>query len=326
MDNDVNISIIICTYNRCASLQRTLESLLALRSPPGVRHELLVVDNNSSDGTRAVVESYTSKLSCPVRYVFEPVPGQSHARNTALRLAQGEILAWTDDDVLVAPNWLAAIHTAFSDPLAVCAGGKALPLWEAPPPLWLSARNYSPIVALDLGDQPVILQSDEIVGANFAVRVGMFTKYGQFRTNFSRTPKKLWGGEDMEFFSRLIRGGEKVLYYPEMVVQHCVPKSRMTAAYHFRWHFDSGEQEALTMGQQPARNLLGVPYFVIRKSFVIPLWQLLASLFGASDVKMYSLFRLAGFLGFVKGRFRWLTQRLRNSTAKTPDVTTLTHC
>src|ERR1700722_18837624 len=136
MDSDVAISIIICTYNRCDSLRRPLDSLAALQSPPGLRYELLVVDNNSSDGTRAVVESYRSRLSCPVRYVFEPTPGQSYARNTAIGLALGKILAWTDDDVLVPPNWLMAIQDALSDPQVVCAGGKALPLWEAPPPPW----------------------------------------------------------------------------------------------------------------------------------------------------------------------------------------------
>jgi glycosyltransferase involved in cell wall biosynthesis len=308
MDNDVNISIIICTYNRCDSLRRTLDSLAALQSPPDVCYELLVVDNNSSDGTRVVVESYTSKFLCPVRYMFEPTPGLSHARNTALRLAHGEILAWTDDDVLVDPDWLAAIHAAFSDSQVACIGGKVLPLWAVPPPPWLSPKNYAAIVAIDLGDEPIVLQSDRIVGANFAVRAEMFRRYGSFRPDFGATPTNVGSAEDLEFVSRLISGGEKVLYQPDMVVQHQVPKSRMIASYHFRRHYDEGKHDAMTMGQHPARSLLGVPYFVIRKNFIIPLGRFFASLFGPSDLRMHSLFRLASFLGFVNGRFHWLLQ------------------
>jgi glucosyl-dolichyl phosphate glucuronosyltransferase len=261
-----------------------------------------------------VVESYASKFSCPVRYVFEPTPGLSHARNTALRHARGEILAWTDDDVLVDPDWLVAIYTSFSDRQVTCIGGKVLPLWAVPPPSWLSPKNYAAIVAIDWGDKPIVLQSDRIVGANFAVRVEMFKKYGPFRPDLGATPTSIGcSGEDLEFVSRLISGGEKVLYQPDMVVQHQVPKSRMTASYHLRRHYDEGKNNAMAMGQHPARSLLGVPYFVIRKDFMIPLGRFLASLFGPGDVRMHSLLRLASFLGFVKGRFSWLVRNYRKS-------------
>ena len=100
----MNTTIIVCTYNRCKSLAKTLESIATLRVPGPVEWEVLVVDNNSTDQTRAVVEGFSCRYPSRFRYLFEPQQGKSCALNAGIQAARGEILAFTDDDVTVEPD------------------------------------------------------------------------------------------------------------------------------------------------------------------------------------------------------------------------------
>ena len=83
---EVHITVVICTWNRCELLRQTLEQMTRLVIPPRVRWSVVVVDNNSTDDTATVIESFGGCL--PIRRVFEPTPGQSHARNAGLREAE----------------------------------------------------------------------------------------------------------------------------------------------------------------------------------------------------------------------------------------------
>jgi glucosyl-dolichyl phosphate glucuronosyltransferase len=102
----MKITVIMCTYNRCHSVARAMGSVAASTLPNSVKWEVIVVDNNSSDQTRQVIEDFCGWHLGRFRYVFEPKQGLSHARNAGIQEAQGNILAFTDDDVTVQPNWL----------------------------------------------------------------------------------------------------------------------------------------------------------------------------------------------------------------------------
>ena len=102
----MKITAILCTYNRCNSLVRALDSLAASVLPQSVEWEVLVVDNNSNDRTREVVEEYCRRNADHFRYEFEPQQGKSFALNTGIRKAHGDIIAFVDDDVIVEKAWL----------------------------------------------------------------------------------------------------------------------------------------------------------------------------------------------------------------------------
>src|SRR5438046_6195785 len=104
----MRFSIVIATYNRAALLKDTLESLSRLQ--PGASWEVVVVDNNSPDDTRGVVEAASASYPAPLRYAFEREQGRSAALNHGFRIARGEIVVTTDDDVRVAPDWLTTIE------------------------------------------------------------------------------------------------------------------------------------------------------------------------------------------------------------------------
>ena len=111
----MQITVILCTYNRCQSLARALNSLAASILPETIEWEVLVVDNNSSDQTKAVVSDFACRHPGRFRYRFEPQQGKSYALNAGIGEARGDILAFMDDDVTVEPVWLQDLTSALCD-------------------------------------------------------------------------------------------------------------------------------------------------------------------------------------------------------------------
>src|SRR5262245_33946311 len=167
------VTVAICTWNRAELLGQTLEQMCALRIPAGVEWELLVIDNNCTDDTPQVVARFVDRL--PVTRVVETRQGQSNARNRAMDVARGDLLVWTDDDVLVDVEWLAAyVAAAGRWPDADYFGGLITPWFEAEPPNWF--RGNLPVlegimVTRDLGPREYRLKPGETpYGANMAFR------------------------------------------------------------------------------------------------------------------------------------------------------------
>src|SRR5690242_5540205 len=128
------ISVCICTYNRSESLRRTLESLT--RQNNIALSEVLIVDNNCTDGTAEVVGSFRESL--PIRLIAEGRQGLAHARNRAAAEFRGDVLLFTDDDVRVGTSWLTAYQDAIrSFPDADYFGGRILPDWQGRKPRWI---------------------------------------------------------------------------------------------------------------------------------------------------------------------------------------------
>src|SRR5262245_27749696 len=118
------ISVIVCTFNRATRLALALRALARVSVPDGLAWELIIVDNNSTDETARIVREFAALSGLRVRYLFETRQGLSFARNTGIASAEGRIIALTDDDVLVEPNWIASIHQAFAEHEVACVGGK----------------------------------------------------------------------------------------------------------------------------------------------------------------------------------------------------------
>ena len=137
----MDASIIVCTYNRAESLKDTLAALAKLDVLPTREWEVVIVDNNSRDHTRQVVEEM-QRTWPRLRYVFEPEQGLSHARNRGIAESNGEITLFTDDDVLPEPDWLETTLAGMTEYGADACGGYIAPIWETPPPAWLTERFY----------------------------------------------------------------------------------------------------------------------------------------------------------------------------------------
>lgn len=264
----MDISIIICTYNRWVKLCDVLNDLDDMSVPPNLSYELIVVDNNCSDGTRAGVQA-RAQQNPKLRYSFEARQGLSKARNTGIRVSRGAIIAFTDDDVRIDKSWLVEMYRAFAAYGCMGVGGKIVPLWSGEKPWWYEDdgpyRLMAAILKLDLGDEACQLQSPAW-GANMVFRRNAFDKYGLFREDLGRNGETLSSGEDTEFWWCLIRGGEKVIYAPKMIVYHPVEEKRTKQDYFKSWYFYYGKTLIRTE-KEPLKGkcYFGVPRFLIRQ-------------------------------------------------------------
>lgn len=257
----MDISVIICTYNRAGILRATLAGLAALAAPP--QWEILVVDNNSTDGTRAAVEEFASASGLAVRYLFEPQQGKSFALNTGIRESQGKILAFTDDDVAFDAGWMLALKMIIEEEGCMGAAGKIVPVWDRPAPDWFELEGQQAVGHFDLGQAPREINFAH--GANAAFRKEAFEKYGGFRADLGPDGKSAAGYEDDEFGRRLIAHGEKIMYAPRAVVYHPVEPHKLTKAYFRRWFYNIGRAAMWArIWPEETRLYFGIPRYLFR--------------------------------------------------------------
>lgn len=277
----MDISVILCTYNRGESLRRTLQSCCTLVIPERVTWELLVVDNNSGDHTRQVCEAFAGKL--PLRYLHEPRQGKSYALNTGIACAAGEMLLFTDDDVEVDVRWLTSLwHAAQEHPEVGFFGGKILPLWDHIPPRWVE-ENLSWLhihVHLDRGNAEILStpKAPQIFpGAHLAIRRSVLGSDVRFPENIGPSGSGLtWTGnlrgEECQLEQRLHAQGVLSLYVPEAIVRHWHPAHRSTGKYLRRFFVGMGYAEGLYASSPEGRLWLGAPRWCWR-GFLVGLIQ-----------------------------------------------------
>ena len=235
-----DVTVVLCTYNRCRYLTGALESIAKSEMADSVTWEILVVDNNSTDQTRDVVEGFCHRYPQRVRYLFEPKQGLSYARNAGIEHSRGSLLAFTDDDVTVESTWLQNLTAALHNREWAGVAGRTLPAQEFSPPAWLPSWGAGMICAyFDLGDRPIELKQPPY-GANMAFRRSMFAKYGGFRIDLGRNGSDKICSEDTEFGRRLMAAGESLGYEPTAIVHHLVLSERITQEYVLSWWFDWG--------------------------------------------------------------------------------------
>jgi glycosyltransferase involved in cell wall biosynthesis len=309
MNETPEISVVISTYNRADRVGDALERLLRQR---GVRYEVIAVDNNSTDGTRQVIESYVARSDGRLQYVFEGQQGVSHGRNTGVAASRAPLIAFTDDDMRMADDWLLKIKQAFdAHPELDCVGGRVLPLWLAERPTWLTQRHWSPIALLDYGPEPVLLDASRrqvLVTANFAVRRAAFDRVGGFSPLTQRTMNDVCSTEDNELQIRLWRTGVRGMYFPDILGWAQAPPRRLTKDYHRRWHRRHGRCMALMRDEEfeasKAGRLFDIPAHLFRQTAGnIGKWAA-AWLRHDEAETFWCETRLWFFVGFVQQRYR----------------------
>lgn len=257
MSQTAKITVLICTYNRRDLLAKALESVAASQMPASVDWEVLVVNNNSTDQTREVVEDFCRKYPHRFRYLLETQQGKSYALNNGIREARGDILVFIDDDVVVDPLWLQNLTAALHNGDWAGAGGRIRTDPGFKPPPWLSVEGkYSmsgALVIFDRGDKPGKLDWAPY-GANMAFRREMFEKYGNFRTDLGPGPVSLFRCEDTEFGERVMSAGERVRYEPSAIVYHPVQEGRRTKKYFLDWWFEFGRAVVWTEARRAPRK------------------------------------------------------------------------
>ncbi len=234
MTSEIDISVIIATHNRADILNDTLRHM-ELLDRQGINVEFVIVDNNSSDITRLIIESFMDKL--PIRYLFEAEPGQNAARNRALADAPlGKIVVFTDDDIEPEKNWFQVI-------LAVCNrwpqynifGGRIYPLLpDSPKPKWTELRFVQELgFALHEYDHSETLYAVEKYpsSGNMWFRRSIFDDGSRFDEAIAWHPKNRIMATETIFLKRLVEQGQRIVHCPEVVVSHKITAREITLVH-----------------------------------------------------------------------------------------------
>lgn len=259
------LAVIICTWNRAETLRITLDSLRGQELADGIEVDFIVMDNNSSDATRQVVDA--ARTGWPVgrlHYLFEGRQGKQFALNTGIAQARSlgcELLAFTDDDILFPADWCRQTVALFADPTLMLIGGKTLLDWPpAGPPAWFHRDMAAILAGVDLGDERQCPPDPEYApaGSNMAARAALFDRVGGFS-------EKHFRHMDYEFGQRCMRLGVRMAYEPGWVVRAPVDQQLLSKRYFRRWSLKAGISPWQDM-QAGVRHLAWVPLWLYRRT------------------------------------------------------------
>lgn len=216
-----------------------------------------MVDNGSGDETTQVVSRCAERADgTPVRLLVEPRSGQVHARNRGVAEAEGKILLFLDDDMLVDPGWTDGLVACFDDPTTVAAAGRVLPAWPKPPPGWMAGPHANLITSPDYGAERRPLSGEmgeHILGNNMAVDARAADSLRPlFDPTIGHAGGLFMGGDDVWLSLRLRRLGTQ-WYEPTATAHHRIPLDRLDWDWIRRRYWQGG------IGLARMERLRGIP-------------------------------------------------------------------
>jgi glycosyltransferase involved in cell wall biosynthesis len=228
------LSVVVCTHNRALDLARCLDALRELDVSP----EIIVVDSASEPPVRALVGSYTDRLS-GLRYVREGRTGLSRARNRGVAEARGDVIAFLDDDATPHSDWAAKIVAPFeADARVGCVGGACLAEFDGVArPRWLSDRllQFAGVTRFGPDAREARSSAEWPFGANIAFRATALDPVdGPFAEQLGRDGSTLLSGEESALVHTLLVSGWKVWLEPGAAVGHTVHPERCRSTYYWR--------------------------------------------------------------------------------------------
>jgi glucosyl-dolichyl phosphate glucuronosyltransferase len=267
----MKLDVVIPTYNRQHLLVLTLRSLFSADVPAGLEILVTVVDNNSTDETKSVVQQFVKEFPKAVRYCTESRQGRSHALNAGITSTSGDLVGIIDDDEEIDREWYKTIFNAFTKGDVDFIGGPYVPRWSTAQPAWMP-REYGSVVGwVDGGDREVPFDHSYpgiLMGGNAVFKRSILEKVGLFATWLGRTDKGLLSGEDEDLYERLLRAGAKGMYLPSLIIYHHIPAERLTKRYFRSWCFWRGVSVGLLDRKRKAScpYLMGIPRWQYRKA------------------------------------------------------------
>lgn len=307
----MKLTVAIPTHNRSQTLALMLNSLAQVRLEPEVELDCLVVDNNSSDATPAVVETFARTAPFSVRRVFEARQGSSFARNRAVNEAQGEMVFFIDDDVIVEPDWASQMLAEIRRRKLDAACGLVLARWQAPRPPWLDAILYGKLAVHPEQSTPA-----EKLSQYFSANVGFtrecFSRFGLFREDLGVVGDNPMSGEDTELFARIIDRGGRIGIAPHAVVHHLIGPERMTRPYFRRKAFAFGVGSAFAGGRTHNRLDKLIKNLVRMGA---------AAAAGNRPLAFYHQLECVNFCGYWYGRVKLLRSRGNHAQGSGAGVT-----
>lgn len=242
---NIVISAVICTYNREDYIETAIRSLME-QTLDDYLYEIIVVDNRSTDHTEHIVKSLAESVG-NLSYIFEENVGLSFARNTGWRNARGRYVAFLDDDAEASETWLANIVACLerSDDKTGSVGGPVEPIYETPPPRWLTPTMKRSLAIVDWGGGPRVLDARRwLAGVNVAFKKNVLETCGGFNTSLGRKGKNLLSMEETFLREQMEKNGIKSFYHPDIRVKHHISRRRLTRGWFMKRSYWQGVSEA----------------------------------------------------------------------------------
>lgn len=258
----MRFSFITCTYNRDKYIGQTLQSVCN-QTYADNNHEIIVIDNNSSDNTPSICEEFRAKYpNKNFRYFKEMNQGLSFALNRGIKEAQGEYLIFVDDDETIIPEHLERLDNHLRTyPEAVLCGTPVIPVYEIPEPKWMSRFTQRLIGGyFDQGKEVKILEAKNYPGTGHTIiKKELYERYGNYNTELGRKGTSLIGAEDKDIFNRLKNNNIVCYYLPDIPIYHHIPPNKMTDEFFHKLTYSIGKSERIrtkAVSEKEFRNRL----------------------------------------------------------------------
>jgi glycosyltransferase involved in cell wall biosynthesis len=262
----MRLDLLIPTYNRMHLLPGCLQSVLDARLPDGMKVTIVVIDNNSKDGTRDVIKSFSRDSTLHVEYVYAGRQGRAAALNAGIAATGSEFVGMIDDDEFLDKGWFEVVVREFSrDAELEYIGGPYHPKWMSEKPEWLPP-SYPGVIGIVRREEERYFDREfcgMLMGGNVAIRRSTLAKVMPYPEKYGKIGNKARGGEDEVIYHRLLDLGAKGKVVPDLVIYHLIPQERLTKSYYRHWVWGRGMALGAQLRERSGTipNLLGIPRY-----------------------------------------------------------------
>jgi len=251
------ITVVVPTFRRPDGLARALGALREQHDPQ-VPWELVVVDNDDAPGADSVFSTITAGWDAPARLVRETRRGAAWARNAGIAAAEGDVIAFLDDDVVPDHNWLSRLVAPVLAGRCDGTGGLVRLDPTVAVPDWLGGDWRGYLSEYSRGDaEHDIDESDYVLSASAAFRTDLLRQVGGFDPALGPRPGVPMVDDDIDLCRRVIGAGGRIRYVPDAVVVHELPAHRLTRTYMLRRTYAQGRSDWLLDREINAQRPLG---------------------------------------------------------------------
>ena len=322
MNAHTHLDVIVPTYNREALLRKTLDSFTVATVPPGLEIAIVVVDNNSVDGTAAMVQQMQSAFPLPLRYLRETQQGSSQSRNAGITASTADLVGFVDDDEEITPSWFEVILREFAEPAVQFIGGPYDANWVTPAPDWLPPGYHAVIGAVAAKARGPINPEfgANLMGGNAVFRRSVFDLVGLYSTKLGRSGKGLLCEEDADMQRRLEKANVFGMHVPDLRIRHYIAPERLTRSYHRRWVYWRGASQGVLDRSRPDATLpyfFGVPRYRVGQALRGLLAAPLLRLRGKKAEAFRSELAAWDVAGFIHGKYFLRVEKMYQAVGST---------
>lgn len=243
------ITSVVCTRgDRPELLEKCLNSLMHQNTPEKY-YEILLVDNSKKASARKTLSKIQhNKNPNRIRYVHEPIPGLSRARNCGWKNARGSYVGYVDDDAVASATWVASAMGVFkfTNIHPAWAGGPIYLEWEKPRPPWINDEMCIPLGKVYWGEKPCILNHNQrLGGGNSIFNKNVLDNSGGFSESLGRKGNKLLSGEETQLQKKIEANGGILYYHPGISIRHFVPAERLHPSWFYRRYYWGGVSDRI---------------------------------------------------------------------------------